>query len=176
MAAAVVLDPEYRLKKVKDSKLLSAAEREAMVARIYAKSTSVGIGVVELAELNRNGLSWAVRQSGLRAVEALDISPAHVLLDGHWDYFKAAYPCTTVIKGDATELCIAAASVIAKVHRDTLMAQLDAQHPGYGFAEHKGYGTPAHRAALKAHGICPAHRTGWQPVAAIMQATLELSY
>lgn len=171
-AAAVVLDPGYRLRKVKDSKLLSAADRQAMVERIYAKSRAVGVGVVELCELNHYGLSWAVKHSGLRALEALNVTPDHVLLDGHWNPYDGAYECTTIVKGDASELCIAAASVIAKVYRDRLMEGLERQHPGYGFAAHKGYGTPEHQAALKEHGICGAHRTRWSPVIETMQATL----
>lgn len=172
VAAAVVLEPQYRIRRAYDSKLMSAVERASAAERIAQRSRCYGVGVVEVAEINRYGLSWAVAQSGLRALAQLAIRPTKVLLDGNWNYLRTHYECETIVGGDCYELCIAAASIVAKVHRDALMQELDRRYPGYAFASNKGYGTAAHRKALAEAGVCDVHRTQWNPVARRLQETL----
>ena len=99
-----------------------------------------------------------------RAIAALSIVPAHVLVDGN-QLPKIAIPATAIIKGDDLEPAISAASILAKVARDTEMVELDKLYPEYGFAQHKGYGTAVHIAALKEHGACVIHRRSFEPVA-----------
>ncbi len=165
VAAAVVLPEQWRLAGVRDSKLLAAAQRERLANGIRASARAVGVGVVAVEELNRHGFSWALRECGIRCVRELGIEPGRVLLDGRHDYFGGAVACETIIGGDGTERCIAAASIIAKVRRDALMREFDTVFPGYGFADHKGYGTPAHRRALAERGPTALHRVHWRPVA-----------
>lgn len=172
VAAAVVLPPDYRITRLRDSKLLSADTRTKLDLRIREKAVAFGIGTVEVEELNRNGFPWALRQSGLRAIRELAPPPDRVLLDGHHDYLAGEYECETIIGGDGTELCIAAASIVAKVHRDALMTELADQHPEYGFADHKGYGTSKHRQALQTHGPCDHHRSQWKPINELLQQQL----
>jgi ribonuclease HII len=174
VAAAVVLDPDSRLHGIRDSKLLPKKDRERIAAYVRHRAVAVGVGTVDIGEFNEHGFSWALREAGRRAVEGLGVEPGRVLLDGHHDYFGGMYPCETIIKGDLTELCIAAASVVAKVHRDGLMAELAEEHPRYGFASNVGYGTPDHRRALQEHGPCALHRTDWAPVAAAAQQRLAV--
>lgn len=173
VSAAVILDPDYRLKNVRDSKLLGAANREQLAVRITERSQTVGVGVVEITEINQYGFTWALRQSGVRAVRNLTTQPDRILLDGHHDYFGEGFACETIVDGDAKELCIAAASIIAKVHRDELMSKLAKRYPEYGFADNKGYGTKRHQAALKKHGPTEHHRSQWKPVQELLQQELD---
>lgn len=174
VSAAVVLDVEYRLRSIRDSKLLTAADRQKLAARITAQSPGVGIGVVEVEEINQYGFTWALQQSGIRAIRELPAAPDQILLDGHHDYFGEGYSCETIIDGDAKELCIAAASIVAKVHRDDLMTKLDKQYPKYGFGSNKGYGTGAHRKALATHGPAEVHRAQWKPISDLRQRRLDI--
>lgn len=172
VAAAVILPPDYRLKRLRDSKLLTPAERVRLDRRIREKAVAFGIGIVAVEELNQNGFPWALRQSGLRAIRELAPPPDRILLDGDHDYLAGEHDCETIIGGDGAELCIAAASIVAKVHRDGLMEELAAEYTEYGFAKHKGYGTPQHRHALKEHGPCDLHRSQWKPINELLQQQL----
>ena len=172
VAAAVVLPADYRLRQLRDSKLLTPAARGKLDQRIREKAVAFGVGVVAVEELNRNGFPWALRQSGVRAIRELAPAPDCVLLDGHYDYLAGEFACETIVGGDGTELCIAAASIVAKVHRDGLMVELHETYPAYGFAAHKGYGTAAHRAALEQHGPCDLHRSQWKPINELLQQQL----
>ena len=137
--------------------------REALEPEIKVRAVAWGVGfasVTEIAELN------ILRATGLamrRAVETLAVRPAFVLVDGN---YRFDLPCevTTVVGGDARSLSIAAASILAKVARDRLMAEMDRVYPGYGFAAHNGYGTPDHAEALRRLGPCEIHRHTWVPV------------
>lgn len=169
VAGAVVLNPHRRLYKVRDSKLVAEKDRAALAARIIRAAEAFGIGVVGIEEINQFGLAWAIRQSGVRAVADLGNTRLQVLLDGSYNYFPADQPCQTIVGGDASELCIAAASVIAKAHRDALLRKLDAVHPGYGLARNKGYGTRAHRTALTVLGVSPVHRRTYRPISLALQ-------
>ena len=162
-AAAVILNPKKRIKGLDDSKKLSAKQREALEIEIKAKALSWGVGfasVTEIAELN---ILHATGLAMCRAVEAMHIKPVFALVDGN---YRFTLPCDvkTVVGGDGISTSIAAASILAKVARDRLMAELDGLYPGYGFASHKGYRAPIHGRALLELGPCPEHRLGWGPV------------
>ena len=141
-----------------DSKKLSAARREEFCRRLEAMpEIQIGLGWVSAAEIDEINILQATYRAMRLAVMALPQMPDHALVDGNP---VKGLPCTStaIVKGDSKSLLIAAASVIAKVHRDRFMDELDARHPGYGFAKHKGYGTAAHCAALSRLGPCPEHR------------------
>jgi ribonuclease HII len=185
VAAAVVLPPVFspplaeelllRLTGVRDSKTCTAVERETLAATIREVANGIGVGIVPSQELDRFGLTVGNRLAMRRAVEALPWMPGYLLLD--WVRLPdLPVPQRAFARGDATSLSIAAASIIAKVERDAMMAALDATHTGYDFARHKGYGTPTHRAALRLHGPSPVHRYRFAPVhaAAVAMRTYPL--
>ncbi len=174
VAAAVILPLETcslldGLGKVRDSKLLTARQREALSTEIGSVAVAVGVGVSPSWEIDRSGIVEATRRAMARAVQALDPAPDFLLIDA---LQLPALPCPqrAIVKGDRLFLSIAAASVIAKVRRDEWMGLLDLAWPGYGFSLHKGYGTAAHRRALDELGPCPIHRRTFAPVASLIQA------
>jgi len=175
IAAAVVLpapasldDAELlaHLAGVRDSKALSAEQRERLLPAIAAAARGIGIGSVPAEELDRIGLGAANRLAWQRAIAALPLVPDHLLLDA-FRLPGVPQPQTPLIRGEQISLSIAAASIVAKVHRDRLLHALDGEFPHYGFARHKGYGTAAHQAALLEHGPCTAHRFSFGPVIAV---------
>ena len=176
VAAAVVLpldDPTLteRLARVRDSKLMTAAEREAAVPLIREAALAVGVGVVAVEDVDRLGILNATKTAMQQALDQLTPSPHALLLDAvtlPCDLPQRAFP-----RADRLCLSVAAASVVAKVTRDRLMVTYDAVYPGYGFGRHKGYGTAAHAQALQALGVCPLHRRSFAPVQAV-QLALEL--
>lgn len=165
VAAAVILPEAVDLPGLGDSKLLAPRVRERLAAAIHAQALAVAVGEVSAAELDR----WNVYGAGLeamrRAVVSLATPPQHLLVDAR-TVPGVDCPQTPLVKGDARDGSIAAASIVAKVHRDALMRRLDDEHPGYGFARHMGYGTPEHLAALRRLGPCPEHRRSFAPCAA----------
>jgi len=166
VAAAVILPPDAELPGLDDSKRLSAAARERLARAVREAALALGIGEASPAEVD----AWNVYRAGLeamrRAVLALGVVPDHCLVDAR-RIPGLSCPQTPLVHGDAREGAIAAASVVAKVHRDALLCQLDGEWPGYGFAEHKGYPTPAHLEALRRLGPSPVHRVSFAPVAAL---------
>ncbi len=166
VAAAVQLGPDLalfdRLSIVADSKTLDRATREAASAIVWDVALGIGIGLVSAAEIDEIGLGPANRLAMERAIAALPGHPDVVLLDAMT--VDLDVPQVGLIDGDARCLSIAAASIVAKVHRDLLMAKLADVHTGYGFAQHVGYGTPAHLRALAELGPCEAHRRCFAPV------------
>jgi ribonuclease HII len=164
IAAAVILKPGCRIIGVNDSKQLTLEEREALEPQIRAECVAVGIGRAEVEEIDRINIYQAGLLALERAVRALKPQPQHLLVDAR--KLKALkMPQQPIIKGDAKSITIGAASIVAKVHRDRLMAQLDGEFPGYGFASHKGYPTPEHLDALEKLGACSLHRRSFAPVA-----------
>jgi ribonuclease HII len=159
VAAAAVL-PEGRrgvVPGLADSKLLTARARERCYDEVVARATAWSVVVIESEECDRLGMHVANLEALRRAIALLDVRPAYVLTDGFpVDGFEV--PGLAVWKGDRVAACIAAASVIAKVTRDRLMAGLHQEYPLYDFATHKGYITATHTAALEEHGPCPVHR------------------
>ncbi len=167
---AVVLDLAAVPAGLRDSKRLSAARREVLAAAVHAHA-AVGIGQVPAAELDEVGLPTALRLAARRAVEALPVGVDEVLIDGDVDLLAGTrWRSTTVVGGDDASASIAAASIVAKVHRDAQLRSADPVYPAYGFAAHKGYPTPAHRAALATHGPCPLHRHSWRPIQQLLGA------
>ncbi|MBO9712399.1 ribonuclease HII [Sphingomonas sp.] len=170
VAAAVVLDPRCIPEGIDDSKALTAPRREKLCAQLL-ECAKVGIGLASVEEIDTLNILWATMLAMTRAVEALGFAPAMVLVDGNrcpdWDHRSAA-----IVGGDALSLSIAAASIVAKHHRDCLMIELDALHPGYGWASNKGYAARVHQEALRTLGPTPHHRRSFAPVA---QSELRLS-
>lgn len=163
VAAAVILDPQAIPDGLADSKLLSAPPREALFDTILQQALAVGIGSASAIEIDRLNIRQATLLAMGRSVAALSLAPGLVLVDGN-DPPALPCPCEAIIGGDALVCSIAAASIIAKVTRDRMMARLGQRYPAYGFAGHAGYGTAKHRAAIKEHGPCPAHRYSFAPV------------
>ncbi|WP_294536371.1 ribonuclease HII [uncultured Rhodoblastus sp.] len=161
--AAVILDPDDLPSGLDDSKKLSASRREALSVEIFARALAVSVALAPASEIDAVNIRQATLNAMARAARALALAPQFLLVDGR-DMPDAPCPGRAVIKGDAASLSIAAASIVAKVARDRLMARLDGLHPGYGFAVHAGYPTAAHRAALQKLGPCREHRRSYAPV------------
>jgi ribonuclease HII len=162
-AAAVILQARRIPKGVDDSKKLSALKRAALEPQIKEKALAWGVGFASVEEIASLNILHATGLAMRRAVEAMAVAPAHALVDGN---YRFALPCEvrTVVGGDAISASIAAASILAKVARDRLMAEMDEVYPGYGFSGHKGYRAPVHAEALLRLGPCPLHRMAWGPV------------
>lgn len=167
-AAAVILDPRKTPKGLNDSKLLTAKRREALELEIKETAIAFAVGFASVAEIAELNILHATGLAMRRAVETLTPAPAFALVDGNYAF---PLPCAvkTVVKGDSLSCSIAAASILAKVARDRLMAELDERYPGYGFSSHKGYRAQAHADGLLKLGPCPEHRLGWAPVKLALQ-------
>ncbi|NLS76494.1 MAG: ribonuclease HII [Chloroflexi bacterium] len=168
MAAAVALPLERQglledLAGVRDSKQLAPRQRERLLPLIRRAALAIGIGSVPAAEIDRIGIVPATRQAMALALADLSLQPDYLLIDA-LRLPAIRLPQYALPKGDAKCLCIAAASIVAKVARDQLMVAEEARYPGYGFAAHKGYGTAQHRAALAQLGPCPIHRLSFAPL------------
>jgi len=157
VAAAVILPPEPLIEDLDDSKALTRAVRERVETEIRRVAVAVSIGVVSVAEIDALNIYRAGLEAMRRAVLLLPVVARHVLVDSR-TIPGLDLPQTSFVRGDGRVYSIAAASVIAKVHRDRIMAGLEQEHPGYGFAAHAGYATAEHREALRRLGPCPAHR------------------
>jgi ribonuclease HII len=157
VAAAVVFTPEVAIAGIDDSKKLDAETRERLADEIHAQAAGIGLGVADVEEIDRINIYQAALLAMRRAVEALPMAPQHVLVDARTIPGIAA-PQNPFNKGDGLNYSIAAASIVAKTHRDRLMSELDARWPGYGFARHKGYATPEHQEAIRRRGPCAIHR------------------
>ncbi len=168
VAAAVVLDAGSVPVGVTDSKRLSRARREALFAALRA-SARIGVGAASVAEIDRLNILAATLIAMRRAVDDLGVLPAHALVDGNRAP-ELSCPATAVVGGDARSLSIAAASIVAKVTRDRIMARLARRYPGFGWERNAGYGTPEHRAALVRFGVTPHHRRSFAPVARLLAA------
>lgn len=162
-AAAVVLPRGIRIPGVQDSKKLTAADRQTLAGRIKQRALAVGLGWSSPAEVDRFGLTWAVKQSGLRALAGLRLEYHAVMLDGNHNYLKDHCRAKAVVKADDRCLSVAAASIIAKTARDTFMRYQHQLFPQYGFDTNVGYGTKFHRAAVR-DGLSPLHRRLFKPV------------
>jgi ribonuclease HII len=167
VAAAVILDDLQPIKGLRDSKMLGPATRTRLAAEIRAKALCVCVAQASVEEIDRLNILQATMLAMQRAVLGLRLLPAFVLVDGN-RLPVLKMPAEAVVKGDAKVAAIAAASIVAKVHRDELLTQLHELHPAYGFAGHKGYPTPAHLAALREHGACTEHRRSFAQVAAVV--------
>jgi ribonuclease HII len=165
-AAAVILPPDpwmiERLDGVRDSKQMTPLQRASWAGKIRQESLAWGVGFASHDEVDLLGLVPATRLAMQRALRKLPLQPQHLLVDAV--RLSGPVPCTPLIKGDARSLSIAAASVLAKTARDSLMVDMDQRFPGYGFCEHKGYGTHSHQDALLHLGVCEIHRRRFTPI------------
>ncbi len=163
VAAAVILRGARFLKPLNDSKKIIPKIREKLYPQIL-ENAAVGVGIAEAEEIDALNIYHAARLAMKRAVLALGVTPAFLLVDGRaridLPILQKSFVC-----GDAKSACIAAASIVAKVHRDSIMSELDAVYPGYGFKRHKGYGTAFHLKQLREIGPSPIHRKSFSPVA-----------
>ena len=167
VAAAVILDRARIPDGLDDSKKLSEDRREAIYPRILDMALAVGVGEASVEEIDLVNIRQATHLAMARAVRALKIPAQFALVDGN-DAPALPCKCETLVKGDGLSLSIAAASIIAKVTRDRLMARLDDEHPGYNWRSNKGYGTPDHHNGLKIHGITIHHRRSFAPIYSIL--------
>lgn len=162
VAAAVILQQNAIPQGINDSKKLSSSKRELLFHAISANAI-VGVGMSSVEEIDQLNILGATKLAMLRAVEALPVMPDFALVDGNQ---LPALPCQAraVVKGDDVSLSIAAASIIAKVTRDKIMRMLDAEYPGYNWANNAGYGTKDHQEGLKRLGLTPHHRKSFKPI------------
>lgn len=166
VAGAVILNPQLSLPGVNDSKLVRAKARRTLDRDIRMSASHIGLGWVAPDELDEHGLSWAIAESGRRALEAMPTDNTVIILDGSWNYLKDSHEAITIVKADSLVLPVAAASLVAKVARDRYMETISKLLPGYGFERHVGYGTKQHQEALQSLGPSAAHRCSYTPVGA----------
>ena len=168
-AAAVILDEKINIEGLNDSKKISLPKRKCLAEEIKAKAVAWSIGISSPQEIDEINILAASLQAMSRAVEGLEKKPDMILVDGiHAP--ELDIPIKTIIKGDALEKNIMAASILAKVYRDEYMIEVDRLHPGYGFKHHKGYPTKMHLEALELHGITDEHRLTFKPVKKIYES------
>ena len=168
VAAAVILDPARPIDGIADSKALEPAERERLAALIRGRCVAWALGVADATEIDTHNILQATLLAMRRALAGLAWSPQLILVDGNrlprWRDLWPAAEARAVVRGDASEISIGAASILAKTTRDALMEQMDTSYPGYGFARHKGYPTAAHVAAIERQGASSVHRLSFGPV------------
>ena len=168
--AAVILDPRRPIEGLGDSKALSEARRDALAPLIRERALAWHLEFVSVEEIDRLNILHATMAGMARAVQALRPQAGHALVDGNRIPPGLPCPAEALVKGDAREPAIMAASILAKVGRDQLLVQMDAMYPGYGFAVHKGYPTPMHLEALRRLGPCDQHRRSFAPVRACLES------
>jgi ribonuclease HII len=175
VAAAVVFAPGTQLMGIDDSKRLDPELRQKMEAAIRATGAAIGIGMADVGEIDSLNIYHAALVAMRRAVEALPSMPEHLLIDAR-TIPGVSIPQNSFCKGDGINFSIAAASIIAKTHRDRLMEELEKKYPGYGFAQHKGYSTPEHQNAIRGLGPCPVHRMSYPFIRELCGEFSELFY
>ena len=172
VAAAVILDVQNPIKGLTDSKKLTPLRREAFFNEIRAKALCCSIATASVEEIDQLNILQATLLAMRRAVEGLRLTPFRVLVDGN-RLPVLRIQAEAIVKGDALVPAISAASILAKVHRDRLCADMDQRYPHYGFGKHKGYGTAEHLAALQAHGACEQHRKTFRPVTNVLNRGVQ---
>ncbi|MDD4979409.1 MAG: ribonuclease HII [Gallionella sp.] len=171
-AAAVILDPAHPIAGLGDSKKLSEKQRDLLAPLIRERALAWAVAYASVEEIDELNILQATLLAMRRAVEALQIKPQQVLVDGLYCP-DTGIPSQAIVKGDSKVAAISAASILAKTARDSLMHELHEQYPQYGFAIHKGYPTAAHLAALRTHGVSPMHRTSFKPVRVLLNETKQ---
>ncbi len=167
VAAAVILPNEFELPGLTDSKKLTESRREVLESQIKSVALSWSVAEASCEEIDQINILQATLLAMRRAVDGLSVVPQRVLVDGNRAP-QLTQPVECIVKGDLTEACISAASILAKQNRDRQMYELDQRYPQYGFARHKGYPTRAHRDALIEFGACPQHRRSFRPVSEVL--------
>ncbi len=162
VAAAVILNEDHQILGLNDSKQLSAVKREELVAEIKKHARAIGIGEASAAEIDELNIYQATKVAMQRALDQLDVQPDCLLIDAM--VLDNGLPQEKIIKGDARSVSIAAASIIAKVYRDKMMADYGLKYPAYGFEQNAGYGTKQHLAAIEEFGVLPLHRKSFAPI------------
>ena len=175
VAAAVIFPPDTEIAGIDDSKQLEPDQRYKLTSKIRASATAIGVASAEVGEIDHLNIYQAALLAMRRAIEALPLTPEHVLVDARV-IPGISIPQNSFNKGDGINFSIAAASIIAKTHRDRLMEELDKEYPGYGFAQHKGYATPEHQHAIGELGPCPIHRLSFQFIRELCGEFSELFY
>jgi ribonuclease HII len=164
VAAAVILDENFPIDGLTDSKKLSASRRTALELQIKQRAKAWAIAESSQLEVDEINILQASLLAMKRAVLGLDLKPGQVLIDGNRLPQLEGYQMLAIVRGDLSEPCISAASILAKQYRDRQMLELDQLYPQYQFARHKGYPTELHRQMLKEHGVSPVHRRSFRPV------------
>jgi ribonuclease HII len=172
-AAAVILKYPAKLEGIRDSKLVPEEERPALAEQVRSQSVAWSVAFASVEEIERMNILEASRLAMRRAVEGLSVRPDYLLVD--FLRIDLPFPQEGLVKGDAKSKSIAAASILAKTSRDSLLRNLDAQFPHYRLASNKGYGTPDHLEALRRYGVTPLHRVGFAPIRNILQPGLSAS-
>lgn len=170
VAAAVIMPPNcHRIEGVRDSKTMTALQRERLAPVIRRRAVAVGVGAASVADIDRLNIYHATHLAMRRAIARLG-GHDHVLVDGNRiaDFEQQVGPYTSIVDGDARVYTIACASVVAKVVRDRMMARLAARYPAYGWERNQGYATREHRDAIRLHGLTPHHRASWQALQVLM--------
>lgn len=162
VAAAVICPRECKIDGVNDSKKMSVKARETARTEILDSVLAYGIGICSPEEIDHMNILWAAMEAMKRAVQSLSLPPDYVLIDGNRCFPDSPWPYKTIIGGDARSHSIAAASILAKTHRDHLMQKLDRENPAYGWASNKGYPTREHYAALDTYGPTKYHRRSFR--------------
>ena len=175
VAAAVIFPPNTEIDSVDDSKALDEETRQTLDVAIRGKAAAIGIGLVDVDEIDRLNIYHAGIRAMQLALSSLPIAPQHVLVDSR-TIPGLSQPQNSFDKGDGINFSIAAASIVAKVYRDRLMTEMDAAYPGYGFASHKGYATPEHQQAIRQLGPCEIHRRSFDYIRELCGQYSELFY
>jgi ribonuclease HII len=175
VAAAVIFPPGVEIEAIDDSKALDEQTRNRLDREIRERASAVAIGRVEVEEIDRINIYHAGIRAMQLALQSLTIAPQHILVDSR-TIPGFTQPQNSFDKGDGINFSIAAASIVAKVYRDQLMTELDAQYPGYGFVNHKGYATPEHQNAIRELGPCPIHRRSFDYIREICGQYCDLYY
>lgn len=168
VAAACILPDGALFQNLNDSKQLTSDQRDVLFAEITTCPNLIyGIGIIDVKTIDRVNILQATFLAMRKAVEVMSMQPDYILIDGNQiPHFEI--PTESLIQGDGLSISIAAASILAKVTRDRIMAELDGKYPKYGFKQHKGYATDQHLEAIRAYGPCPIHRKSFEPVKSLL--------
>ncbi len=168
VASAVLMDDVTAINGLKDSKKLSERKRNLLNVEIQKNAHAIGVGWVDAKEVDVLGLTESVRLAMRRALEQIDYYDIEIVIDGNYNFLSDIPRTTALIKADDTVPAVSAASIVAKVARDSYMKEIAVKYPNYSFEKHVGYGTRLHRSALQEHGVTEIHRQSYKPIKALL--------